>query len=122
MVAAEVGGASEQSGGGRLAGSVALVTGASRGLGLALASAVLASDPGARVAAASRFPQRSKGLEQLREQYGERLRLFALDVTDEATIAAAVQRLAEWTPRLHRVLNVAGVLHDESGLAPVPPS
>lgn len=41
-----------------------------------------------------------------------------MDVTDEAGIAAAAQRLAESTSRLHLVINVAGVLHDGTGLAP----
>ena len=45
---------------------------------------------------------------------GGRLAITGLDVTDEAQIADAASSTAERFDRLHLLLNVAGVLHDET--------
>ncbi|MFI8717468.1 SDR family NAD(P)-dependent oxidoreductase [Stenotrophomonas sp. NPDC077464] len=62
-----------------------LITGASRGIGRALAEAVLAA--GHRLVATARDPAR---LNDLVRQHGDAVRTFALDVTDPAQAAAAV--------------------------------
>ncbi len=85
--------------------------GSSRGLGLAFTRALLARGDVAHVVATSRRPEESPGLAELRASHGARLLLVRLDVRDEASIAAAAARVRERVPRLHLLLNVAGVLH-----------
>src|SRR6201997_4969379 len=63
-----------------------LITGSSRGLGRALADAVLAA--GHRLVATARNPER---LSDLVARHGDRVRAVALDVTDERAAIAAVQ-------------------------------
>jgi NAD(P)-dependent dehydrogenase (short-subunit alcohol dehydrogenase family) len=91
--------------------AVALVQGASRGLGLAFAERLLARE-GVRVVATARDPARSAGLAALRERYGDRLACERLDVCEEASIAGAAARVAAAHPRIHLLLNCAGLLHD----------
>jgi NAD(P)-dependent dehydrogenase (short-subunit alcohol dehydrogenase family) len=62
-----------------------LSTGSSRGLGLALAKAVLAK--GDRLVATARNPEH---LLNLIRDYGDRVRTVALDVTDAAAARASV--------------------------------
>jgi len=70
---------------------VFLVTGSSRGLGRAIAEAVLAA--GHRLVATARTPTQ---LADLVDKYGDQVRAVALDVTDPAAARAAVQ--SRWTP------------------------
>src|SRR5471032_1659536 len=83
--------------------SVWFITGSSRGIGLELAKAVLAA--GHRLVATARRPE---DLASLVEQYGERVRAVALDVTDPASARAAVQQAVEAFGRLDVVVNNAG--------------
>ncbi len=94
-----------------LSGRVALVQGASRGLGLGFVEALLERDDTAQVIATSRDPAGSAPLRRLGERYGERLVALPLDVRRESTIAAAAERTREQTDRLHLLLNCAGTLH-----------
>ncbi|MFW5815456.1 MAG: SDR family NAD(P)-dependent oxidoreductase [Wenzhouxiangella sp.] len=96
----------------------ALVIGASGGIGLALVRQLLESERVGQVIACSRSPDRSEGLCTLRQRYGQRLDLMALDVTCPPTIAAAAERLKQARLRPQLVLNAAGLLHDQDGLAP----
>ncbi|MBW8484124.1 oxidoreductase [Actinomadura parmotrematis] len=80
-----------------------LITGASRGLGRALTEAVLAN--GDRVVAAARRPE---GLDDLAARYGERIRPVALDVTDAAAAARAVEEATRAFGGLDVVVNNAG--------------
>jgi NAD(P)-dependent dehydrogenase (short-subunit alcohol dehydrogenase family) len=72
-----------------------LVTGSSRGLGRAIVEAGLAA--GNKVLATARD---IKSLADLSERYGDLVKLFAMDVTDEAAAANAVMAasmyLARW--------------------------
>ncbi len=98
---------------------VALVQGASRGLGLALAEALLGRGDVDRVVATCREPEQSEGLARLRSEHGEALLALPLDVRDEATMAAAASRVAdECGPKLHWLINCAGLLHDDAGTRP----
>jgi NAD(P)-dependent dehydrogenase (short-subunit alcohol dehydrogenase family) len=90
------------------------VQGASRGIGLELVAQLLARRPRARVFASCRDPKGAVDLQALASIHGDRLRPLALDVTQEASIAAAARSVAAETDRLDLVLNVAGVLHGES--------
>jgi NAD(P)-dependent dehydrogenase (short-subunit alcohol dehydrogenase family) len=83
--------------------SVWLITGSSRGIGQALAKAVLAA--GHRLVATARRPE---DLRALVEQYGERVRAIALDVTDPASARAAVQQAVASFGRLDVLVNNAG--------------
>lgn len=92
---------------------MALVQGASRGLGLAVAEALLRGGEVDRVVASSREPHDSAGLDRLEKEFGDRLARVSLDVKDEGSIAAAAEQVGQIGERLHWLVNCAGWLHDE---------
>ena len=95
----------------------ALIIGGSRGIGLALVQALLADPTIARVTAASRGALRSVELAAMVEAHGARLGRLEVDVTDEASLARAVEAQRARHPQLHLLVDTAGLLHDD-GLAP----
>src|SRR5258708_3692378 len=80
-----------------------LVTGSSRGLGRAIVETGLAA--GNKVLATAR---NTKPLADLSERYGDRVKLFAMDVTDEAAAANAVMAAVGVFGSLDVVINNAG--------------
>jgi NAD(P)-dependent dehydrogenase (short-subunit alcohol dehydrogenase family) len=81
-----------------------LVTGANRGLGLAIAKAAL--EAGDSVAITARNPM---GVPQaLHDAHGPRLRCAALDVTDKASVGSAVQEVMSAFGRIDVLVNNAG--------------
>jgi NADP-dependent 3-hydroxy acid dehydrogenase YdfG len=92
---------------GRLEGAVALVTGASSGIGEATALALAAE--GATVAIAARRRDR---LEALAEKIDAQTRalVFETDVTDEAQVVAMVERTVTDLGALDVLVNNAGVM------------
>jgi len=80
-----------------------LITGSTRGLGRALAEAVLAA--GHKLVATGRDPGR---LKDLVVRYGDQVRAIALDVTDEQAATGAVAEAIEAFGRLDVVANNAG--------------
>src|SRR5262249_16150494 len=80
-----------------------LITGSSRGLGRELAQAVLAA--GHRVVATARNPE---DLHHLVSQYGDRVRIVALEVTDMSAASAAVAAATSAFGRLDSRVNNAG--------------
>ncbi len=90
---------------GLLDGKVALVTGASSGIGEATALALAAE--GARVALAAR---RTDRLEALKRKFGDAGLVVQLDVTDEAQCRSAVASTVASFGQLDIVLNNAGVM------------
>ncbi len=93
---------------GRLSGTVALVTGASSGIGEA--TAVALAEQGAQVAVAARRRDRLEGLaERVREAGGTAL-VLEVDVTQEEQARAAVERTVEQLGRLDTLVNNAGVM------------
>jgi NADP-dependent 3-hydroxy acid dehydrogenase YdfG len=91
-----------------LEGTVALVTGASSGIGAAAASALAAQ--GAAVALAARRADRLEDLAAgIREQGGTALTLEC-DVTDEEQATSAVARTVSELGRLDTLINNAGVM------------
>jgi NAD(P)-dependent dehydrogenase (short-subunit alcohol dehydrogenase family) len=92
----------------------AFITGANRGLGLELTRQYL--ERGDQVFAASRTPADAAELQQLQQQYADRLVLLPLDVTNSASIAAAVQAVVSNTDAIDVLINNAGVYpHAGSG-------
>ncbi len=92
---------------GRLEGKKALVTGASRGIGRAIALRLAAE--GAHVAAGVRSVEDAEAiLRDLEARRGQGIAVL-LDVTDPASVATAVERAARPDRRLDVVVNNAGL-------------
>ncbi len=80
-----------------------LITGSSRGLGRALAGAVLAA--GHKLVATARSPAQ---LADFVERYGDQVRTLALDVTDPQAAGDAIEAAVEAFGRLDVLVNNAG--------------
>jgi NAD(P)-dependent dehydrogenase (short-subunit alcohol dehydrogenase family) len=80
-----------------------LITGSSRGIGRALADAVLAS--GHKLMATARDPAQ---LADLVQRYGDQVRAFALDVTDPQAAGDAIAAVVKAFGRLDVLVNNAG--------------
>jgi NAD(P)-dependent dehydrogenase (short-subunit alcohol dehydrogenase family) len=94
---------SSSSGPSSSASAIFLVSGASRGLGREIVGAALGA--GHRVVAGVRSP---KALDDLAEEYGDRLAVVPLDVTDDAAARAAVRTAVDRFGRLDVLVNNAG--------------
>lgn len=86
----------------------ALITGANRGIGLAIAQDLLAGGA-ERVYASCRTPANASALHELQGQVGERLRVIAMDVTDGSSRRAALAQIASETDGLEALVNNAGI-------------
>jgi NAD(P)-dependent dehydrogenase (short-subunit alcohol dehydrogenase family) len=100
-------------------GGNVLIQGASRGIGLEFARQCLAEPRIGHVVATCRSPQEATGLAGLGAGHPGRLTVLSLDATDETSIIAASAAAVRIAPRLHLVVNCAGVLHDAAhGMRP----
>ncbi|HUB67682.1 MAG TPA: 3-oxoacyl-[acyl-carrier-protein] reductase [Candidatus Methylacidiphilales bacterium] len=93
-----------------LTGKTALVTGASRGLGQAIALALAAE--GAAIAAVARSEQALQETLQAIRSAGGVAEPFALDVSDGAAAEAAVEKVAARFEHIDVLVNNAGVTRD----------
>lgn len=94
--------------GGRLDGSVALVTGASSGIGAATARTL--ADEGASVALAARREERLEELADEIESEGSEALVVPTDATDESQVREMVETTAEELGGLDVLVNNAGVM------------
>jgi len=92
----------------RLAGTVALVTGASSGIGAA--TAVMLAAHGAAVALAARRKDRLEALAASIREQGSTVLVLESDVTDEKQAMEAVERTVAELGRLDTLINNAGVM------------
>lgn len=88
---------------------ITLVQGASRGLGLEFVRQCL--HRGETVVATCRRPEAARQLQALASS---QLTILELDLLDEGSIEDAAQAVRRLHPRLHRIFNVAGVLHGDA--------
>lgn len=88
-----------------------LITGANRGLGCALVRKAV--ELGYRIFAGVRDIEKvSTELTEMKGQYGERIELIQLDVTDENSVKNAFLEISKKTNSLDVIINNAGVLKD----------
>jgi 3-oxoacyl-[acyl-carrier protein] reductase len=93
-----------------LSGKVSLVTGASRGIGRAIAKALAAE--GAKVVLGARDTARlEEAVAEIRAA-GDQAESLALDVADRASVEAAFETLVKAHGRLDHLVNNAGVTRD----------
>ncbi|OYV96365.1 MAG: 3-oxoacyl-ACP reductase, partial [Planctomycetia bacterium 21-64-5] len=93
-----------------LSGQVALVTGASRGLGQAIAVAL--AQAGAKVACVARDRQKLEQTVGAITGSGGAAELFECDVTNSASVQQVVEAVAEKWQRLDILVNNAGITRD----------
>jgi 3-oxoacyl-[acyl-carrier protein] reductase len=93
-----------------LTDKVALVTGASRGLGKAIALALAAE--GASIAAVARSEEALKETLEAIRATGGVAEPYALDVSDDAAVEAAVEKIATRFQHVDVLVNNAGVTRD----------
>ena len=87
-------------------GKVAVVTGASSGIGLAVSKAFV--QRGVAVALVARTEAK---LQAVAQALGGKTAAFALDVTDRTALEALPSRVRDYFGRLDFVVNSAGVNH-----------
>jgi 3-oxoacyl-[acyl-carrier protein] reductase len=93
-----------------LEGKVSIVTGASRGIGRAIATALAAE--GAHVVLAARDAARlAEGVGEIQAR-GGRAEALALDVTERGSVESAVARVLAAHGRIDHLVNNAGVTRD----------
>jgi len=96
---------------GRLEGKVSLVTGASRGIGRAIALRLAAE--GSNVVAAARTVEACEEVAAEAEKAGVEALAVALDVGDPESVRSAVKAATERFDQLDALVNNAGITRDD---------
>ncbi|SHM61460.1 SDR family NAD(P)-dependent oxidoreductase [Phytopseudomonas punonensis] len=94
-----------------------LIAGASRGIGLALCTALLERDDVAQVWAVARQASTSVELEKLAERHGHRLERLDCDARDEQSLEALAREIHQECNHLHLVISTLGILHQDGAKA-----
>jgi NAD(P)-dependent dehydrogenase (short-subunit alcohol dehydrogenase family) len=100
--------------------TTALITGANKGLGFETARQLTAD--GWTVFLGARDPERGRTAAEKLATEGGDARFVPLDVTDEASVAAAVEAVAGQTDHLDVLVNNAGVIGSHAGALETGPS
>jgi carbonyl reductase 1 len=96
----------------------ALITGANRGIGQQLARTL--AKEGWDVLVGSRDAEKGKSTAtRLRKDTGGRLKAVELDVTSDASVATAAQKLRDGAIKIDALVNNAGVYRDAAGAATI---
>jgi len=94
-----------------------VVVGGSKGIGLELVKRALANTAGPVVLAARNPQPDHPSIAPVLAQYGARLQLTAMDITEEASIRGVVEHLSATLPCGVEVLvNTVGILHNEENM------
>ena len=101
---------------GSLGGRVAVISGANRGIGFAIAS--LFGREGAQCVLVVRDRAAGEEAASKIEADGKKPIVAAADVSDRGAIASAVMEISERFPHIDLLVNNAGVLFDEDRTAP----
>jgi NAD(P)-dependent dehydrogenase (short-subunit alcohol dehydrogenase family) len=96
----------------------AVVHGASRGIGRAIVSRLLACSSVESVFATSRHAASGDAFAALASGGRARLRALDMDVTRESSVAAAARAVRSAVSRVDLIVNCAGLLHDDEGMQP----
>ncbi|XP_037321159.2 C-signal [Pungitius pungitius] len=94
-----------------MAAPIALVQGASRGLGLQFCKHILTNRSAAAVIATCRNPDDAAELRALAERHPGRITVLRLDVSREEEVRGAADRVRESFGRLDLVVNSSAMLH-----------
>lgn len=88
------------------------ITGANRGLGLAMVEVGLKKGHIVFAGVRSNLAQNTEQLQALQKQYNEQLRILHIDVSDEASIKAASEAVKSTDQYLDVVINNAAILNE----------
>ena len=92
--------------------AVALIQGASRGLGLQFAQILASRANVAKVIATSRTAENAASLTELRQRYPDKIHLVNVDVTNEEHIKSCVPIIKEQSGgRIDLLINCSAILH-----------
>lgn len=94
-----------------MAAPVALIQGASRGLGLQFCKHILRNKSAAAVVATCRSPDGAAELRRVAEQHPGRVTVLRLDVNQEEDVRSAAARVKESFGRLDLLVNSSAMLH-----------
>ncbi|OLU24954.1 short-chain dehydrogenase [Pseudomonas sp. PA15(2017)] len=94
-----------------------LIAGASRGIGLALCTALLARDDVTQLWAVARQASTCEELAELAERYGQRLKRVDCDARDEQSLEALASDVRGECDHLHLVISTLGILQHDGAKA-----